>query len=60
MSDRGEWRTELRRIYDENFAYDWAAHLNELNERNRFVGDRRLSGTAIGMPPVWFLSLIHI
>ena len=49
-----DWRAALRRIFDESFAYDWTAHLNELNERNRFEGDRRLSGTAIGMPPVWF------
>ena len=49
-----DWRAALRRIFDENFEYDWSAHLAVLNQRYRFEGDRSLSGTAAGMPPVWF------
>lgn len=54
MSTTGAWRAELRHIYDEQFDYEWTAHIADLNRRHRFEDRHRLATAARGMPPVWF------
>lgn len=48
------WRQRLREIFDGAFQHDWDGHVQALNERFGFDGDKKLCPTAAGMPPVWF------
>ena len=49
------WISELRRIHDENFTFDWDGHVRSVNERLQLSG-RDQFGLIPGLPPAWFVG----
>jgi hypothetical protein len=54
MTASSEWLADLRKLHDKAFDFPWGAHVIALNEQYGFKGDKRLSLSIRGLPPVWF------
>ena len=50
------WVRELRKLHDQAFEENWAAHLETLNDELGLTGPYELSTPARGCPPSWFVG----